>query len=132
MTIDLPAEIETAMLTHAHWCHPRESCGLLLGTGPDDLRMLIATTNVLDSSTNYTIEPREQFAAHRYADRRGWDVVGVFHSHPHTEARPSPTDVRLAPDPTWLYLLVGMERHEDPDVRAFTIVDGPVTRSDAG
>jgi len=117
----------TAMLVHAENCDPEESCGLI-ATDPDGiLRMVFPLTNALRSSTNYTIEPREHFRAQRHADARGWEITGVFHSHPHTQAYPSPTDVRLAPDPGWLYLLVGMEDRGHPVVRGFRITDGRIS-----
>lgn len=125
--IHLPAELRTTMLAHAYACHPEESCGLLAGDTQGNLTMAIATTNVLRSSTNYTIEPREQFKAMSYAEQRGWEIVGVFHSHPHTRAYPSPTDLRLAPDPTWIYIVIGLERMDDPAIRAFRMTEGQIT-----
>ncbi|MEX1004283.1 MAG: M67 family metallopeptidase [Acidimicrobiia bacterium] len=122
----LHPEIVEAMLTHAENCHPEESCGLLASDASGRIRMAYPLTNNLRSSTNYTIEPREHFKALRHAERQGWDISGVFHSHPHTRAFPSATDVGLAADPTWLYIVIGMEDREHPDVRAFRIVEGNV------
>jgi proteasome lid subunit RPN8/RPN11 len=53
--------------------------------------------------------------------------VGVWHSHTHTDAFPSPTDVRQAADldPAWLYVLVSL-RLGDPVMRAYRIRDGEV------
>ena len=36
----------------------------------------------------------------------------------------------LAPDPTWLYVLVGMEDYASPTVRAFRIREGEVTEEE--
>jgi proteasome lid subunit RPN8/RPN11 len=124
MTLSIHPEIRQAMLTHAYNCHPEESCGLLAGDESGAIRMAYPLTNVLRSRTNYTIDPREHFRALKHAERQGWDIVGVFHSHPHSEAFPSPTDVRLAPEPDWLYVLVGMEQIDRPDVRGFHIRQG--------
>ena len=49
----------------------------------------------------------------------------MFHSHTHTDAYPSPTDVDQAPDPTWHYVLVSL-RDPSPVVRSFRIVDGNI------
>ncbi len=46
----------------------------------------------------------------------------MFHSHTHTDAYPSPTDVAQAPDPDWHYVLVSL-RDMEPVVRSFWIVD---------
>lgn len=130
MSVELPAPIREAMLVHAYNCHPEESCGLLAGEPGGPLRMAYPLTNALHSPTNYTIEPTEHFRALRHAESAGWELVGVFHSHPHTGAYPSATDVRLAPEPEWLYVLVGMEILAEPVVRAFRIHDGEVTEED--
>jgi [CysO sulfur-carrier protein]-S-L-cysteine hydrolase len=119
-------QIREAMLAHAESCHPEESCGLLASDTAGTIRMAYPLTNALRSSTNYTIEPREHVKALRHAESRGWEISGVFHSHPHTGASPSPTDIRLAPDPDWLYVVVGMERRDEPVIRAFRIIAGNV------
>lgn len=123
--ITVPRQILEAMLVHAENCHPEESCGLLASEG-DVLRMAYPLTNTLRSSTNYTIEPREHIKAIRHAESRGWEISGVFHSHPHSRAYPSPTDIRLAPDPDWLYVVVGIEDRKDPVVRGFRIKHGRI------
>ena len=75
-------------------------------------------------------EPKEHLQAIRDADASGWEIVGTFHSHPHTVGFPSVTDVTLAPDPSWLYVLVGMEEYDSPTVRAFRIRDGEITEEE--
>ncbi len=127
MAILIRSQIRQAILANALICHPEESCGLLAGPASDDVRMAYPLTNILHSPTNYTIDPEEHFRSLRHAERSGWDLVGVFHSHPQTGAYPSPTDIRLAADQEWLYLLVGMEHNARPEIRGFRIVGGAVT-----
>jgi proteasome lid subunit RPN8/RPN11 len=124
--IRIDPQILEAMLVHAENCHPEESCGLLAVDETGEFRMAYPLTNELHSPTNYTIAPREHFRAIRHAESRGWDIGGVFHSHPHTGAYPSPTDVRLSVDPTWLYVVVGMEERHRPLVRGFRIAAGQI------
>ena len=50
----------------------------------------------------------------------------MYHSHTHTDAYPSPTDVRQAPDPSWHYVLVSLKDPE-PVLRSYRIVDGTVS-----
>ena len=130
MTVTVPAEIREAMVAHAYGCHPEESCGLLAADSEGRLRMAYPLTNALHTHTNYTIEPREHFKALKHAESMGWDLVGVFHSHPHTVGYPSATDVQLAPDPDWLYVLVGMEDFAHPTVRGFRIRRSSVVEED--
>jgi proteasome lid subunit RPN8/RPN11 len=54
------------------------------------------------------------------AEDDGFEVIGVMHSHTHSEAYPSPTDVAQAPDPGWHYVIVTLKR-EVPEVRSFLI-----------
>jgi proteasome lid subunit RPN8/RPN11 len=65
-------------------------------------------------------------AVDRQAQASGSDIMGVFHSHTHTDAYPSPTDVAQAQDPGWHYVLVSL-RDTHPVVRSYAIVDGAVT-----
>lgn len=126
MTIRIPAQVKEAMLSHAFECHPEESCGLIAGPAADNVSMAYPLTNVLHSHTNYTIDPVEHFRALKHAESREWELIGVFHSHPHSGAFPSVTDVRLAVEDEWLYLLVGMERFDRPLIRGFRIRGGQV------
>ena len=49
-----------------------------------------------------------------------------MHSHTHTEAVPSPTDVAQAPDPGWHYAIVSLRDDRNPSLRSYRIVDGEV------
>jgi len=64
-------------------------------------------------------------AAMRAAEARGEEIVGVWHSHTHTDAYPSPTDVRQAVDPAWLYMIVSL-RDQAPVLRTYRIREGEI------
>ncbi|MBS3942104.1 MAG: Mov34/MPN/PAD-1 family protein, partial [Actinobacteria bacterium] len=51
----------------------------------------------------------------------------IYHSHTHTQAYPSATDIRLAAYPDATYLIVTLQDRDHPDVRGFSIIDGVVT-----
>jgi proteasome lid subunit RPN8/RPN11 len=110
---------------------PDEACGLLAGpVGPDGrpsgtVEALYPCRNADASARTYTVDSQDQLRAMRDAARRDLDIVGVYHSHTHTDAYPSPTDIRQSVDPHWWYVIVGL-RHGEPDVRAFHIADGQV------
>jgi proteasome lid subunit RPN8/RPN11 len=63
----------------------------------------------------------------REIDDNEWDLLAIYHSHPHTQAYPSSTDVALAFYPDSLYVIVSLEEPEKPVVRAFRIVDKQIT-----
>jgi len=104
---------------------PNEGCGLLLGTPEGAVVDVVASANVADSAKLYEIDSRVLLATYRRADDEGLAVIGVFHSHTHTEAYPSPTDVTQAPDPSWHYVVVSL-RDVPIVVRSFHIAGGAV------
>jgi proteasome lid subunit RPN8/RPN11 len=62
----------------------------------------------------------------RDAESRGHEIIGVWHSHTHTDAYPSQTDVRQAVDPAWWYVIVSL-KYGEPVLRAYEIRDGAIT-----
>ena len=122
----LAADVRRQMVEHCLAALPEEGCGLLGGI-PDPAQATVCypTRNVEASARLYTVDPLQHLRADRDAEARGLELIGVFHSHTHTEAYPSPTDVAQAPDPAWHYVLVSL-RYADPMVRSFRIVDGTV------
>lgn len=104
---------------------PSEGCGLLLGTTEDVVTDVVASDNVAQSAKRYEIDSRVLLRATRSADDEGMSVLGVFHSHTHSEAYPSATDVDLAPDPRWHYVLVSL-RDLPIMVKSFNIESGVI------
>jgi proteasome lid subunit RPN8/RPN11 len=103
---------------------PNEGCGLLVGRG-ERVQDVVPSPNVAASARIYEIDARVLLATDRRCAREGLDLMGVFHSHTHSEAYPSPTDVAQAPDPTWHYVLVSL-RDATTVVRSYRIVEGRV------
>jgi proteasome lid subunit RPN8/RPN11 len=114
-----------AMLAACIRALPNEGCGLLVGTAEGLVNEVVISSNVADSAKVYEIDPSVLLRASRRADVDGLEVIGVFHSHTHSEAYPSPTDVRQAPDPAWHYVLISL-RDSPADIQSFRIIDGDV------
>ena len=114
------------MLAHAYDGLPLEACGLLAGhLGRGDVTRFYPCRNAEESSRIYTVDPGDHLRADRDAEDAGLAIVGVMHSHTHTEAYPSPTDVAQAPDPDWHYIIVSL-RQDEPVLRSYRIVDGNI------
>lgn len=125
--LQVPVRILHEMVAHAHAGLPHEACGLLVGRLDDgEVVRFVPTTNVAASSKVYTVDPREHLRADREAEAEGLEVIGVMHSHTHTTAYPSPTDVAQAPDPGWHYLIVSL-RDPEPSTRSYRIEDGNIS-----
>jgi len=122
----LPAAVYDQMVAHCLVGLPEEACGLLAGDpGGEIVRRCFPTRNAAGSAKLYTVDPKDHLHADRHAEAAGLEIIGVFHSHTHTDAYPSPTDVAQAPDPAWHYVIVSL-RQSLPSVRSYRIVDGEV------
>jgi [CysO sulfur-carrier protein]-S-L-cysteine hydrolase len=120
-------EVWRQMVGHAYDGLPDEACGLLAGEpGAEHARRFYPCRNAARSSRVYTVDPRDHLRADRDAEDRGLEIIGVVHSHTHTEAYPSPTDVAQAPDPAWHYVIVSLKR-EAAVLRSYRIVDGGIS-----
>jgi [CysO sulfur-carrier protein]-S-L-cysteine hydrolase len=107
---------------------PLEACGLLGGSSDAELTRVTVcypAVNAAASAKLYTVEPRDLLRADRAVEAAGLSLVGVWHSHTHTDAYPSPTDVAEAPDPDWHYVIVSL-RDSEPVLRSYRIRDGKI------
>jgi proteasome lid subunit RPN8/RPN11 len=113
------------MIEHAMANRPNEACGMVAGIGNRAVKVYRAT-NAEASPVRYLMEPRDQLRIMQDMEAHGWDLLGIFHSHTHTAAYPSQTDVSLAYYPDALYIIVSLADEAHPVVRAFHIVDGQI------
>ena len=126
----LAPHVYREMIGHCLDGLPEEACGLLGGRpATGEAAVCYPTRNVEASARVYTVDPLQHLHADRDAERRGLEIIGVFHSHTHTPAYPSPTDVAQAPDPGWHYVVVSLKDPE-PVVRAYRIVEGGVSEEE--
>lgn len=120
----LDADHYDALVRHARAEYPNEACALLAGDG--QIEKVYTLPNAEASPTFYVVEPKAQLAAMQEMDDRGWELLGIFHSHTFTEAYPSKTDVELAAYPDAAYLILSLADLETPRLRAFSIKEGEV------
>jgi proteasome lid subunit RPN8/RPN11 len=114
-----------AMLGHAYDGLPDEACGLLVGRpSTGHVVRFEPTDNDARSSKIYTIPPMAHLKIERAAEADGLEVIGVMHSHTHTDPYPSPTDVAQAEftDPAWHFVIVSL-RDEVPMLRSDLLAD---------
>ena len=114
------------ILQHARQEAPKECCGLLTGEGRTISRSH-PTTNILKSEVQYSIDPRELFQFFRGLRSSRESHLGIYHSHPSSEAYPSRTDVEQAFYPHCCYLIVSLKDPAAPNLRAFRIVGKEIT-----
>jgi [CysO sulfur-carrier protein]-S-L-cysteine hydrolase len=114
-----------ALVQHSWSDFPYEVCGLL-GIESDGPIHHWRITNDERSMTYYVMNPKELLRAIREIEDNEWEMV-IYHSHTHTQAYPSATDIRLAAYPEATYAIVTLQDRDHPDIRAFRIIDGEVT-----
>ncbi len=64
--------------------------------------------NLSDHPNRFLLDPRAHVAALREARCRELQVVGFYHSHPHSDPVPSPTDLAESTYPEALHIIVGL------------------------
>jgi proteasome lid subunit RPN8/RPN11 len=108
---------------------PNECCGVIAAEGGVPVKVF-PMTNADASPVTYRLEGKEQLRVFNELDERGWDLWAIYHSHTHSEAYPSETDVRLAFYPDARYILVSLQDRSSPVIRSFRIVDGEVSEEE--
>jgi proteasome lid subunit RPN8/RPN11 len=122
--INIPDNIYTQIIAYCIQGLPDEACGLLGGID-NRVTTFYPAGNTAKSARLYVLDPKDYLRADRDVEARGIEILGVVHSHTHTEPYPSPTDIEQAPDPSWHYVIVGLGRSL-PTLRSYSISAGTV------
>jgi proteasome lid subunit RPN8/RPN11 len=107
-----------------------ECCGLLAGRGGTITRAFEAVNAASDPTKSYEIAPAEIFKCMREIRASGLDLLGIYHSHPTGENRPSARDIELAYYPGTPYFIISPLQDAKKPIRAFLVSDGEVTELD--
>ena len=95
LEIILTKKQKEILINHAENSFPNESCALLFGNVDSKTHIvkdIFLTENIDNSPINFTVSNDELLRGYKEAEQKKMDVIGVFHSHPHSEAIPSATD----------------------------------------
>ncbi len=111
--LKLESEFTDRIRQHARQCYPEECCGFLFGSSDGELKHVRDLHELTNSSREsrsrrYVITPEEYRNAETWAEGRGWEVLGLYHSHPDHPSRPSQFDVDHAL-PWWSYVIISVE-----------------------
>ena len=117
------------MVAHALEDDSVECCGILAGTD-GAFRKLYRMTNVENSPYRFSWDSGELIKVWNEMEDNGWEHRAVYHSHTHSEAYPSATDVRLAAWPEAYYIVISLLDKGAPAARAFRIVDGTISEEE--
>ena len=138
--IEVPRELYDQMVSHALSGYPNEACGAVAGRDGKAVRVY-PMRNAEESPVVYRFDEREQLQVFDEIEDQGWELLAFFHSHTHTEAYPSPTDLAQAHwrDPFTgdqvaayagtRYLILSLQ-DDEPVLRAFRFEGGAPVEED--
>ncbi len=132
------------LIEHSKSEYPNEVCGILAGpttgetskTYPErnqrDRRVekIYRMNNMNKSRTTFFMDPKEQLKVMKEIRNLELEMVGIYHSHPETDAYPSAHDVELAYYPGVSYIIVSIKDKDKPEIKSFSIVDGKIEREE--
>lgn len=109
---------------HAISESPNESCAILFGNADGyatTVKEVFLTKNIENSPVNFTISNEQLIQGYKMAEEKKLDVVGIFHSHPSSDAVPSNTDRRFMEiNPVVWVIFSGISK----DFRAYVLESG--------
>ena len=110
---------------HGAKTYPEECCGFLVGSsdhrGAVVRHVLPAENEHQESRRNrYTISPQDYLKAEKWADARGLQLLGFYHSHPDHPAQPSQYDLEHA-WPNLVYVITEIQQGEAGQLNGFLL-----------
>ena len=126
MTISLPAKMQKAIFSQMESAYPHEGGGFLLGElrrGEIIIRNIAQVDNVFEKEERhhrYAMTPQDWMRLEDAADEQGLALVGYYHSHPDSPARPSAYD-RIHALPNFVYLIASVLAAQAVDIRAWKL-----------
>jgi proteasome lid subunit RPN8/RPN11 len=113
--LEIPIRILARIQAHGEASYPHEGVGLLLGIRGDvhhrveDVLILVNVRDETARHNRYLVSPEDTLHAEEEVERRGLDVIGVFHSHPDHPSRPSEFDREWAV-PWFSYIITSVQQ----------------------
>ncbi len=122
----LDERARTLMVAHAREAAPDECCGLLVGAGRE-IAECVRVRNVDPApATRYRVDPAAHIALTRRLRGTGRQVIGCYHSHPHSAPVPSEADHDEAYYQDFIWLIVSL-RDGGEEVAAYVWAAGRLT-----
>lgn len=105
---------------------PNESCAILFGKDNQVLDLFL-TENIEESPINFTISNKQLIQAYSIAEEKKLEVVGIFHSHPDSDAFPSNTDKKfMLSNPVVWIIYSGINKNFKAYVLESEIIEIPI------
>lgn len=116
-----PLKIIQQLLQHAQSSLETEVCGLIGSVAGIAHSCYGINNSHPQPQCKFTLDVTEQIAAFKTLRAKGEQLFAIYHSHPHTAAYPSVTDLALANYPDILYLIISLNTKGLLELRGFNI-----------
>ncbi|WP_020484780.1 M67 family metallopeptidase [Methylomonas sp. MK1] len=120
--ISLPRKLTNQLLHLAQLSPDTEICGLI---GADNAGLPVSCYPVANCAATpenrFLLDASQQIEAMRQIREKGETLFAIYHSHPHTPAQPSPTDIQEASYPDALHLIISLNTKGVLEMRGFKI-----------
>lgn len=105
-----------------------EECGVLIGRVNEDGTVSVTrehpVKNIMPSQVSFEVDPQELFNIFNRLEGEE-DIVAVYHTHPTTQARPSPWDREYMEHATFVWVIAGIDV-----INAFIFEEGRIKKID--
>ncbi len=127
ITLYIPKVFLQRIIAHAIKEYPLECCGILAGIA-DRIAKVYPMKNIERSSQAFFMDPEEQYQVFQEMEREKLELLGIYHSHPHSPAYPSSKDIELAFYPDAIMVIISLRSPPNPWVGAFKISEKEVKK----
>jgi len=127
-TVQIPACVRDIMLAQSRAELPNECCGLLLGK--QIIERAVPMRSIPPAPDAYYMDPEQQITVFTDMQATGEQLLGIYHSHPKGQVKPSGMDLQLAFHPDALYVIISLADANNPEIGAYRLVNGAFTRVD--
>jgi proteasome lid subunit RPN8/RPN11 len=125
-TIELPLKIVNQILSHAQSQAEEEICGLIAARD-GQIKTTYPIENVASHRESlYQMDGKAQIDAMREMRENGEQLYAIYHSHPHSAAYPSATDLKEAQYSDAIYLIVSLDVKGVLDLRAYRLKNNDI------
>ena len=97
-TITITEYQKQILSNHSELENPNEACAIVFGTKNNEnwrVEKIFLTENIEKSPVNFTISAEQILEADNIERRSSLKIIGIFHSHPNSQAYPSNTDKKF-------------------------------------
>ncbi len=123
-TVAFTASSVQALIQHLEEAFPNEGVGFMYGTD-GDIREISEVRPVVNSKEGdqrrrFEVSPKDYLDAENYADEKGLQLLGVYHSHPNHPAKPSEHDLKSAM-PFFSYVILSVQEGKAAELTSWQL-----------